>query len=97
MRQADYAPYLEFVEKTPDMLNLNDPKKAQKSGRPLLFTEVAHDFASLWDIHRRRLNVANDSNCDTNEPLLGVRGFILLKGGSQKKALLVTEYTDCSA
>lgn len=47
MRQADYAPYLEFVEKTPDMLNLNDPKKAQKSGRPLLFTEVAHDFASL--------------------------------------------------
>ena len=32
MRQADYAPYLEFVEKTPDMLNLNDPKKAQKSG-----------------------------------------------------------------
>lgn len=25
MRQADYAPYLEFVEKTPDMLNLNDP------------------------------------------------------------------------
>src|SRR5699024_10610244 len=41
--------------------------------------------------------LANDSNCDTNEPLLGVRGFILLKGGSQKKALLVTEYTDCSA
>ena len=49
--------------------SLSETQSNQKSGTPLLFTGVSHNFAPLCDIHRRRLNVAEKEGFEPSNRL----------------------------